>query len=61
MLCKSSDKNIKNTLLYFQLEDALFQVETKYISEVAKTQKQICSLVEAVFEYVTEFNGTKDF
>jgi integrase len=54
-------KSIKNTLLYVQLEEALFQGETNYISKVAKTEKEICSLVEAGFEYVTEFQGTKIF
>jgi integrase len=54
-------KNIKNTLLYVQLEEALFQGETNYISKVAKSEKEICSLVEAGFEYVTEFQGTKIF
>lgn len=54
-------KNIKNTLMYIQLEEALFQGETNYISKVAKTEKEICSLIEAGFEYVTEFQGAKIF
>ena len=54
-------KNIKNTLLYVQLEEALFQGESEYISKVAKTEKEICGLVEAGFEYVTEFEGAKIF
>ncbi len=54
-------KSIKNTLLYVQLEEALFQGEHEYISKVAKTEKEICSLVEARFEYVTEFEGAKIF
>ena len=54
-------KNMKNTLLYVQLEEALFQGETSYISKVAKTEKEICSLIEAGFEYVTEFEGSKIF
>ena len=58
---KLGHKNIKNTLLYIQLEEALFQGETNYISKVAKTEKDICSLVEAGFEYVTEFEGSKIF
>ena len=58
---KLGHKNIKNTLLYVQLEEALFQGETSYISKVAKTEKEICSLVEAAFEYVTEFEGAKIF
>jgi hypothetical protein len=54
-------KNIKNTLLYIQLEEALFQDEQDYISKVAKSQKEICSLIEAGFDYVTEFEGAKIF
>jgi hypothetical protein len=33
--------------------------EIDYISKVAKTEKKICSLIEAGFEYVTEFEGSK--
>jgi integrase len=54
-------KNIKNTELYVQLDKALFQGEQDYISKVAKTQEDICSLVEAGFEYVTDFEGAKIF
>ena len=54
-------KSIKNTLLYVQLQEALFQSETNYISKVARTEKEICSIVEAGFEYVTEFDGAKIF
>ena len=49
-------RNIQNTLLYVQLEDALFQGESEYISKVAKTEQEICALIEAGFEYVTEFS-----
>jgi integrase len=54
-------KNIQNTLLYVQLEEALFQGECEYISKIARTEKEICSLIEAGFEYVTEFQGAKIF
>jgi hypothetical protein len=54
-------KNIKNTPRYVQLEEALFQGETNYISKVAKTEKEICSLLDVGFEYVTEFQGAKIF
>jgi integrase/predicted RNA-binding Zn-ribbon protein involved in translation (DUF1610 family) len=54
-------KNIKNTLLYVQLEEALFQGENEYISKVAKTAQEICSLVEAGFEFVTDFQDVKIF
>ncbi len=46
---------------HVQLEEALFQGETNYISKVAKTEEEICALVEAGFEYVTEFEGAKIF
>jgi integrase len=61
VMMRLGHKNIKNTLLYVQLEEALFQGETNYISKVAKTEKEICSLIEAGFEYVTEFEGAKIF
>jgi integrase len=54
-------KNIKNTMLYVQLEEALFQGEEDYISKVARTEKQICQLIESGFEYVTDFEGAKIF
>ena len=54
-------KNIKNTLLYVQLAEELFKDEIEFISKVAKTENEICSLVEAGFEYVCEFNGHKIF
>jgi hypothetical protein len=54
-------KNIKNTLLYIQLEETLFQGHQDYISKVAKSQKDICALIEAGFEYVTDFEGAKIF
>jgi hypothetical protein len=54
---KLRHKQIKNTLLHVQLEEALFQGETNYISKFAKIEQEICSLVEAGFEYVTEFEG----
>jgi integrase len=61
VMLKLGHKNIKNTLLYVQLEEALFQGETNYISKVAKNEKEICSLVEAGFEYVTEFDDARIF
>ena len=37
---KLGHKSIKNTLLYIQLEEALFQGECEYISKVAKTEQR---------------------
>jgi hypothetical protein len=54
-------KNIKNTLLYVQLAEELFKEEQDYISKVAKTEIEICSLIDAGFEYVCEFEGHKIF
>jgi integrase/ribosomal protein L37AE/L43A len=54
-------KNIKNTLIYVQLAEELFKDDQDYISKVAKTETEICSLVEAGFEYVCEFEGHKIF
>ncbi len=61
VMMRLGHKNIKNTLLYVQLEEALFQGETNYISKVARTEKEILSLVDSGFEYVTEFQGAKIF
>jgi hypothetical protein len=41
---------IKNTLLYVQLEEALFHGEQDFISKVAQTEKEILSLVDAGFQ-----------
>jgi integrase len=54
-------RNIANTFLYVQLDEALFQGEYEYVSKVAKTQQEICSLIEAGFDYVTDFQGSKIF
>jgi integrase len=54
-------KSITNTLLYVQLDHALFQGEVDYIAKVAKTAKEICALMEAGFDYVTDFEGAKMF
>ncbi len=54
-------RNIQNTLLYVQLEEGLFQGECEYISKVAKTEQEICTFIEAGFEYVTDFQGAKVF
>ena len=48
-------------LIYIQLEETLFQGQQDYISKVAKTQKEICTLIEAGFEYITNFEGAKIF
>ena len=56
-----TQKYRQHTLLYVQLEEAVFDGECEYISKIAKSEQEICSLIEAGFEYITEFNGAKIF
>jgi integrase len=52
-------KNIKNTLIYVQLAEELFKDQQEYVSRVAKTEVDVCALVDAGFEFVCDFNGVK--
>lgn len=55
-------KNIKNTLRYVQLEEALFKRENEeFICKTAETIEEARELIESGFEYVTEMNGVKLF
>jgi hypothetical protein len=54
-------KNIENTLLYIQLEEALFQDQIDFISKVTKTEADACLLIEAGFDFVCDFDGHKLF
>jgi integrase len=54
-------RKIEITLLYIQLEEALFQGTVDYISKVGKTEAEICKLVEDGFEFVCDFQGNKIF
>lgn len=55
-------RNIKNTLIYVQLGDALFQNENEeFICKVAEKLDEAKALIEAGFEYICEFNGAKMF
>jgi integrase/DNA-directed RNA polymerase subunit RPC12/RpoP len=54
-------KNIKNTLIYVQLAEELFKDQQEYISKVGKTEKDVCALIDAGFEFVCDFNGAKIF
>ncbi len=53
-------KNITNTLRYTQL---IQMDDDEFITKVAKTVEEACKLVEAGYEYVTEFQdqGVKIF
>ena len=44
-----------------QLDEALFQGEVEYTLKVTKSEQKICTLIEAGFEYVTDFQGSKIF
>jgi integrase len=54
-------KNIKNTLIYVQLAEELFKDQQDYVSKVAKTETDACSLIEAGLEFVCDFDGNKIF
>jgi integrase len=54
-------KSINNTLIYIQLEEALFKDEIDYTSKVAKTESEACVLIEAGFDFVCDFDGHKLF
>ena len=55
-------KSIKNTLIYIQLEEAIFKEESnEYICKVAKNLDEAKELIELGFEYVTEMDGVKLF
>ena len=54
-------RKIENTLLYINLEEALFKGTVDYISKVAKTENETCKLVEEGFEFVCDFQGSKIF
>jgi hypothetical protein len=51
-------RSIQNTLRYTQLIE--FKDE-EYTAKVAASEKEVCMLVEAGFEYVCDYNGNKIF
>jgi integrase len=55
-------KDVRNTLLYIDLEAACYASrEDNFVAKVATSEKEICSLVEAGFEYVCECEHGKVF
>lgn len=55
-------KNIKNTLIYIQTEEALFKSENEwFLCKVASTIEEAKKLIDAGFDYVCEFNGVRMF
>jgi len=55
-------KSIKNTLVYIDLETACHpNGGDEYITKVSSTEAEICSLIEAGFEYVLQKDGLAYF
>jgi len=55
-------KSIKNTLIYIQLEEAIFKKDNdEYVCKVAKNVDEAKELIELGFEYVTDMDGIKLF
>jgi integrase len=55
-------KSIQNTMIYINLEAALFQADAdEFTVRVARTMDEACSLIEAGFDYVTDMEGGKIF
>jgi len=55
-------KSIKNTLIYIDLETACHpNGGDDYTTKVVKTEAEICSLIEAGFEYVLQKDGLAYF
>jgi hypothetical protein len=55
-------KNINNTLIYINLERAIFKTSSdEFTVRAVKSVDGACKLVEVGFEYVTEIDGKKIF
>jgi integrase len=55
-------KNVQNTMIYINLEAALFQIRSdEFTVRVAQTLDEACEFVEAGFNYVTDMDGDKIF
>ena len=55
-------KSIKNTLIYIQLEEAIFKEEDdEFICKAARAVEETKILIKARFSYVCEFDGVKMF
>lgn len=55
-------KNIRNTLMYIQLEEAIFQDEDKgFICKVSETVEESKQLIESGFDYVCDQGDIKLF
>jgi hypothetical protein len=54
-------KSILNTMIYVNLEQAIFEVSDDYVVKTASTIDEASKLLEVGFEYVTEMDGKKLF
>lgn len=55
-------KSIKNTMLYIQLEQAIFkEASDEFTCRAAKTAEEAKPLIEAGFEYVCDIEEVKLF
>ena len=51
-------RSIQNTLVYTQL---IGFKDDEFTAKVAASEKEICQLIEAGFEYVCDYNGNRIF
>ncbi|MEM2202644.1 MAG: hypothetical protein QW595_03315 [Candidatus Bathyarchaeia archaeon] len=54
-------KKIDNTMIYVQLDQALFEDSEEYTCKIAHNINEAAALIEAGFEYVTDMDGVKLF
>jgi hypothetical protein len=55
-------KNIKNILVYVQLEEAIYDKQNEgFISKAATKVDEVCKLVESGFDYVCDVGDAKVF
>lgn len=55
-------RNIKNTMIYIDFENALFTGENdEFHVKIAKTVGEACKLAEVGFDYFTTINGIQIF
>jgi len=55
-------RDIRNTLIYINLEKALFQNSAdEFHVKVAQNLDEACKLLEVGFEYITEIDGAQIF
>lgn len=55
-------KNIRNTQIYVQIDETIFQSQSdEFHSAAASNVQEARQLVEAGFDYVCEFEGVKIF